>query len=96
MVRIHPGAFITRKVLTALRFWFMAIKLHEIFMAEALKEAQKAFDRDEVPVGCVIVQAGHIIARGHNQVEMLKDPTAHAEMLALDFGVPFAGDLASI
>jgi tRNA(adenine34) deaminase len=61
----------------------MAIKHHEIFMAEALKEAHKAFERDEVPVGCVIVQAGHIIARGHNQVEMLKDPTAHAEMLAL-------------
>lgn len=52
-------------------------------MAEALKEAQKAFEKDEVPVGCVIVHQGHIIARGHNQVEMLKDPTAHAEMLAL-------------
>ena len=52
-------------------------------MLEALKEAHKAFEKDEVPVGCVIVHAGHIIARGHNQVEMLKDPTAHAEMLAL-------------
>ncbi len=52
-------------------------------MAEALAEARKAFDKDEVPVGCVIVHEGHIIARGHNQVEMLKDPTAHAEMLAL-------------
>jgi tRNA(adenine34) deaminase len=61
----------------------MVIKHHEIFMAEALKEAHKAFEKDEVPVGCVIVQADHIIARGHNQVEMLKDPTAHAEMLAL-------------
>jgi tRNA(adenine34) deaminase len=61
----------------------MAIKLHEIFMSEALKEANKAFEKDEVPVGCVIVHQGHIIARGHNQVEMLKDPTAHAEMLAL-------------
>jgi len=61
----------------------MAMKLHEIFMAEALKEARKAFDKDEVPVGCVIVHDGHVIARGHNQVEMLKDPTAHAEMLAL-------------
>jgi tRNA(adenine34) deaminase len=61
----------------------MVIKHHDIFMAEALKEAHKAFAKDEVPVGCVIVQAGHIIARGHNQVEMLKDPTAHAEMLAL-------------
>ena len=51
-------------------------------MAEALAEARKAFDKDEVPVGCVIVHEGHIIARGHNQVELLKDPTAHAEMLA--------------
>jgi len=57
--------------------------LHEIYMREALKEAQKAFSRDEVPVGCVIVHKGAIVGRGHNQVEMLKDPTAHAEMLAL-------------
>ena len=58
-------------------------KLDDYFMAEALKEAQKAFARDEVPVGCVIVREGQVIARGHNQVEMLKDPTAHAEMLCL-------------
>ncbi len=52
-------------------------------MREALKEARKALSKDEVPVGCVIVHQGKIIGRGHNQVEMLKDPTAHAEMLAL-------------
>ena len=52
-------------------------------MQEALNEAQKAFDEDEVPVGAVIVYKDKIIARGHNQVERLKDPTAHAEMLAL-------------
>ena len=52
-------------------------------MQEALKEARKARVKDEVPVGCVIVHKGRIIGRGHNQVEMLKDPTAHAEMLAL-------------
>lgn len=52
-------------------------------MREALKEAERAFARDEVPVGCVVVHQGKIIGRGHNQVEMLKDPTAHAEMLAL-------------
>jgi tRNA(adenine34) deaminase len=52
-------------------------------MREALKEAQRAFAKDEVPVGCVVVHKGKIIGRGHNQVEMLKDPTAHAEMLAL-------------
>ena len=56
---------------------------HEQYMHEAIKEAQKAFEKDEVPVGCVIVHNGNIIGRGHNQVEMLKDPTAHAEMLAL-------------
>jgi len=58
-------------------------KLDELYMAEALKEAQKAFDKDEVPVGCVIVYKSKIIARAHNQVELLKDPTAHAEMIAL-------------
>ncbi len=53
------------------------------FMQEALKEARKAFAEDEVPVGAVIVYKDKIISRGHNQVERLKDPTAHAEMLAI-------------
>ncbi|MFA5430278.1 MAG: tRNA adenosine(34) deaminase TadA [Candidatus Omnitrophota bacterium] len=53
------------------------------FMREAVKEARKAFDEDEVPVGCVIVHKKKIIARAHNQIERLKDPTGHAEMLAL-------------
>jgi len=52
-------------------------------MNEALKEAVKAFDKDEVPVGAVIVHKGTIIARAHNQIKMLKDPTAHAEMIAI-------------
>ena len=52
-------------------------------MQEALREAARAFREDEVPVGAVIVSGGKIIARGYNQVERLKDPTAHAEMLAL-------------
>lgn len=55
----------------------------ERFMREALKEAKKAYAADEVPIGAVIVFEGQIIARGYNQVEMLKDATAHAEMLAL-------------
>ena len=54
----------------------------EYFMQEALKEAQQAFDRDEVPVGAVIVWNNRIIARAHNLVETLNDPTAHAEMQA--------------
>ena len=53
------------------------------FMREALRQAQKAFDADEVPIGVVIVHANKIIARAHNQVETLKDPTAHAEMIAI-------------
>jgi tRNA(adenine34) deaminase len=52
-------------------------------MQEALKEAQKAFAEDEVPVGAVIVYKGRVIARDHNRIERLNDPTAHAEMLVL-------------
>ena len=56
---------------------------HDYFMKEALKEAKKAFEADEVPVGAVIVAQGRIIARSHNLTEMLNDPTAHAEMQAI-------------
>jgi len=52
-------------------------------MSEALKEAKRALQSDEVPVGAVVVYREKIISRAHNQVEMLKDPTAHAEMIAL-------------
>ena len=52
-------------------------------MSEALKEAQKAFESDEVPVGAVIVHEGRVIGRAHNQIKLLKDPTAHAEMIAI-------------
>lgn len=55
-------------------------------MLEALKEAWKAFQKGEVPVGAVLVKKGHIIARGHNQVEMLRDATAHAEILCITAG----------
>ncbi|MEI8366215.1 MAG: tRNA adenosine(34) deaminase TadA [Parachlamydiaceae bacterium] len=58
----------------------------ERFMIEALREAWKAFLKDEVPVGSVLVQEGRIIARGHNQVELLQDATAHAEMLCITAG----------
>lgn len=54
-----------------------------VFMVEALKQAKMALEKDEVPVGAVIVHKNQIIARAHNQVEMLKDPTAHAEMIAV-------------
>lgn len=55
----------------------------EHFMKQALKEAQRAFDEGEVPVGAVVVVDGKIIARGYNMTEKLNDPTAHAEMIAL-------------
>ena len=64
---------------------------HILFMREALKEARKAFDEDEVPVGAVIVHQNRIIARAHNQVERLKDPTAHAEMIAITSAANFLG-----
>ena len=62
------------------------------FMREALRLARKAYDADEVPVGAVIMRAGKIIARAYNQVELLKDATAHAEMLALTQAEAAVGD----
>lgn len=58
----------------------------EKFMLEALKEAWKAFEKDEVPIGACLVKENRVIARGHNQVECLKDATAHAEMLCITAG----------
>lgn len=60
-------------------------------MREALKEAQKAFEKDEIPVGCVIVLNQKIIARAHNQTELLHDVTAHAEMLAITSASHYLG-----
>ena len=62
------------------------------YMREALRLAEKARKADEVPVGCVVVRAGNIIARASNQVELLKDATAHAEMLALTQAEAAVGD----
>ena len=56
---------------------------HEYWMELALKEAELAYDRDEVPVGAVIVHDGKVIGRGSNQIELLQDPTAHAEIIAI-------------
>jgi tRNA(adenine34) deaminase len=53
------------------------------FMGEALRQAARAYEAEEVPIGAVIVRNGRIIARAYNQVELLKDATAHAEMLAI-------------
>ncbi len=56
---------------------------HEIYMNYAFKEAERAFEKEEIPVGCIIVFGDTVIAKAHNQVETLQDPTAHAEILAI-------------
>ncbi len=66
-------------------------KSDEYFMREALKEAQKAFDLNEVPIGAVIVSNNRIIARAHNLTERLNDVTAHAEMQAFTSAAEFLG-----
>jgi len=63
----------------------------EEYMRLALQEAQKAFDKDEVPVGALVVMQNRIVARAHNQVELLNDSTAHAEILALTTAYNFLG-----
>ena len=59
------------------------MNMDEFYMREALRQASIAAQEDEVPVGTVIVAGNKIIAKAHNQVELLKDPTAHAEMIAI-------------
>jgi len=70
------------------------IDLHsdQFFMGEALRQARRAYEADEVPVGAVIVRDGQVIARAYNQVELLKDATAHAEMLVLTQAEAALGD----
>ena len=71
-------------------------------MKLALLQAQKAYEKDEIPVGAIVVKEGKVIGRGYNQREMLNDPTAHAEIIAirkackklktsklLDFSIPY-------
>ena len=62
------------------------------FMGEALRMAARAYAQEEVPIGAVVVRAGLVIARAYNQVELLKDATAHAEMLALTQAQEVVGD----
>jgi tRNA(adenine34) deaminase len=69
----------------------MDINPDEYFMQQALQEARQAANRDEVPVGAVVVCRGRIIARGHNLTETLNDVTAHAEMQAITAAAGFLG-----
>ena len=71
---------------------FIDLQSDAYFMGEALRQARRAWEQEEVPVGAVIVHAGRIIARAGNQVEMLKDATAHAEMLAITQAESAIGD----
>ncbi|MFN2623846.1 MAG: tRNA adenosine(34) deaminase TadA [Chthoniobacterales bacterium] len=64
----------------------------DAFMGEALRLARKGFEKEEVPVGAIVVRNGKIIGRAFNQVEMLKDATAHAEMLAITQAEAAVGD----
>jgi tRNA(adenine34) deaminase len=71
---------------------FIDLKSDDYFMSEALRQAHMAFEHGEVPVGAVIVREGRIIARAYNQVELLKDATAHAEVLAITQAEQLMGD----
>ncbi len=70
----------------------LSIHGDDYFMKQALREAQKAYEEDEVPVGAVIVFDNKIIARTHNQTELLTDVTAHAEILAVTAASDFLGN----
>ncbi len=78
----------------ALIFNSMIERTDEEYMKLALKEALQAMDQDEVPIGCIVVSKGQIIARGHNLVERLHDFTAHAEMQAFTSASEFLGGKA--
>jgi tRNA(adenine34) deaminase len=69
----------------------MSLLDDEYFMREALRQAEKAFELGEIPVGAVIVAENRIIAKAHNQTEMLTDATAHAEMLAVTAASNYLG-----
>jgi tRNA(adenine34) deaminase len=86
--------FIPHSIFCIQRMSDPIIDLHsdDYFMGEALRQAAKAYEVGEVPVGAVIVREGRIIARAFNQVETLKDATAHAEMLALTQAENAVGD----
>ena len=74
-----------------LYFYIMLSYDDEHFMRQALREAQDAYHEEEVPIGAVLVIDNKIIARAHNQVERLNDPTAHAEVLAITSACSYLG-----
>ena len=68
-----------------------SIYSHESFMKLALEEARLAFEKDEVPVGAVVVSKNRVLAKARNSVQQLNDPTAHAELLAISAATEFLG-----
>jgi len=68
------------------------IENHEKWMLKAIKQAEKAYSCDEVPIGCVIIKDDAIIGQGYNQVEQLNDATAHAEMISITSAANYLGD----
>ena len=74
-----------------MELWGSEVSADEKYMMEALKEARKAAQRDEVPIGAVVVCSGRIIARAHNLTEALSDATAHAEMQAITMAAAAVG-----
>jgi len=67
-------------------------ELYAFWMGQAIREAMKAEESEDIPVGCVIVYENRIVARAHNQIELLKDATAHAEMIAITQAEEYIGD----
>ncbi|MFZ1731158.1 MAG: tRNA adenosine(34) deaminase TadA [Bacteroidota bacterium] len=65
---------------------------HERWMELALRQAERAYEAEEVPVGAVVVKEGRMIGKGYNQIEQLKDPTAHAEIIAITAAANTLGD----
>ncbi len=87
-VRVLPGA-LKREFLPF--FIGMKTRDHEYWMELAFREAEKAYEKGEVPIGAVVVHQSRVIGRGHNQVETLQDPTAHAEIIAITAAADFLG-----
>src|ERR1700734_917738 len=88
MSRLTPAA--TDKIMAEVPI--IDLQSDQYFMSEALRQAARAYEAEEVPVGAVVVREGRIIARAFNQVELLKDATAHAEMLAVTQAEEVVGD----
>ncbi len=90
-VRI-PYALLFQALQIGIKRNSVLISSYQQYMHEAIKEARKALKNDDVPIGAVVVNHNKIIGRGYNQVELLKDPTAHAEMIAITSATATVGE----